>query len=439
MKKYLVITALFFGVFGFSQSKKWTLQECVNHALENNISIKQAQNVLLSNEEDIKATKGNFLPSVGAQLSHNLSIGNEQVFAGQFIDRTSNSTSVGIGVNQTIFNGFRNTNLYKQAMLTLESNEAELNRIKDNIALNVANAYLNVLFSKENMQVAQEQVDFSMKQIEQMQSLVDSGVRPKVDIYDAQATLANDEQNLTTRENAHTIALLTLSQLLQVSVEGFDVEVIDVDLPREALMYDGVNGVLDYAYQNRYEIKVAEKNIEVAELSTEISKSGFYPTVSASYSLGSGAFYTNLFDTEDTFFNQINNQKTHSFGLSVNIPIFSRFQNKTSVAKSMIQEENAKLNLEQQRLNVEANVRNAFTDAKGAFKTYEAAQKSLRLQELAFQNAQDRYDIGAMNAFDLEQARIRLINSQTSVINAKYDFVFKTKVLDFYMGKPIIN
>ena len=142
-------------------------------------------------------------------------------------------------------------------------------------------------------------------------------------------------------------------------------------------------------------------------------------------------------DTEDSFFNQLDNQKSHSFNLNINIPIFSRFQNKTNVAKSKIFEDQTILNLEQTKLNIEANVQRAFTDAKAAFKAYQAAQKSLTSQELAFNNSQERYNIGAMNAFDLEQARFRLISAQSSLVNAKYDFVFKTKVLDFYLGKTI--
>ena len=139
----------------------------------------------------------------------------------------------------------------------------------------------------------------------------------------------------------------------------------------------------------------------------------------------------------DSFFNQLNNQKGHRFSLNVSVPIFSQFQNKTNVAKAKIQEENAQLNLKQAKLDVEANVQRAFTDAKAALRAYEAAKSSLQSQQIAFQNSQERYDIGAMNAFDLEQSRLRLVNAESSLINAKYDFIFKTKVLDFYLGKPI--
>ena len=428
---YFLVTA------SFGQEKKWSLQECVNHALEHNITIKKAENTLLINDQDITATKGRFLPSVSASASHSLNLGQAELFPGSFVNRTSNSTNLGIRVSETVFDGFRNTYLHKQSELNLETNQLELNRIKDDISLNVANAYLNVLFNKERLETANAQYDFSKKQLEQVRNLVDAGVQPKVNIYDAEATLANDEQAVTIAENNYTLSLLSLSQLLQVPFEGFEVEVIEVDSPSEALMYNNISPILDYAFENRNEIKVAQKNIENSELSTKISKSGYSPTVSLGYGFGTNVFYTNLSTTEESVLRQLDDNKGHSFNLSVNIPIFSQFQNKTAVAKSKIREENAQLDFEQAKLDLEANIQRAYTDAQAAFKTFEAAKKSLESQELSFTNAQERYNLGAVNAFELEQVRIRFINAQSSLINAKYDFVFKTKVLDFYMGKPI--
>ncbi|MEJ6792356.1 MAG: TolC family protein [Lacinutrix sp.] len=431
---------LSFSTYSFSQNKIWTLQECVNHALENNISVVQAQNTLLLNEQDIKAAKGSFLPTVSGNAGHNIGIGTQRIDIGAtqvVIDRTSHNTNFGVGANQTIFNGFRLTNLYKQSELSLETNTLELQRIKDDISLNVVNSYLNILFNKENLETANAQYQFSKKQLNQVQELVDAGVQPKANIYDAQATLSRDLQSVTVAENSYELSLLTLSQLLQVEFNGFDVEVIDVNDPSAELMYKDVTPILDYAYSNRSEIKVAEKNIESAKIGTEISKSGFSPRVTGSYNFGTNAFFTNVNRNEDPFFTQLNDQKGHSFGLNVSVPIFSGYQNKTAVAKSEIQEQNALLRLEQTKLALEANIQRAFTDAKSALRAYEAAKSSLESQELAFGNAEQRYNIGVMNAFDLEQSRLRLVNAEASLINAKYDFVFKTKVLDFYLGKPI--
>ncbi len=438
-KNKIFIGLFFVGLLGFSQQKKWTLLECVNYALENNITVSQNENTILLNEQDLIEAKGQFLPSVSGNIRHNLSIGNRELFPGQFVDRTDNSTSIGVSANQTIFNGFRLTNLYKQSQLNLETSKLELSRIKDDISLNVVNSYLNVLFNKERLETAKAQYEFSKKQVEQVKELVDAGTQPKVNIYDAEATFSTDEQNLTIAENNYNLALLTLSQLLQLPYEGFEVEIIEIGSPSEALLYDDVDPIISYAFTNRNEIKVAEKRIENAELGTEISKSGYYPSLTFNYGFGSNAFFTNVLDTEADFVSQLNNQKAHAFTLNLGIPIFSRYQNKTAVARSRIQEENSKLGLEQAKLDLESNIQRAFTDAQAAFKAFVAAEKSLKSQELAFENAQDRYNIGVMNSFELEQSRVRFINAESSLINAKYDFVFKTKVLDFYMGKSLTN
>jgi outer membrane protein len=437
MKNSIIISVFFVSALCFSQ-KKWTLQECVTYALDNNITIRKAENTLLINDQDIIASRGSFLPTVTGSASHGLSLGQAQLFEGSFVNRTSNSTNLGIRVSENVFNGFRTTNLYKQAQLNLETSQLELARIKDDISLNVANSYLNVLFNKEQLETAKAQYNFSVKQLQQVKDLVDAGTQPRVDIYDAEATLANDEQAVTVAQNNYTLALLSLSQLLQLPFEGFDVQVIEIDSPSEALLYNNVSPILEYAFANRNEIKIAEKNIDNSEINTQLSKAGFLPSVSLGYSFGTNVFYTNASNVvEESFIRQLNNNKGHNFNLNVNIPIFSQFQNKTAVAKSLIREDNAKMDLDQAKLDLEANIQRAFTDAQAAFKTYEAAKKSLQAQELSFNNSQERFNIGAMNSFELEQSRIRYINAQSSLINAKYDFVFKTKVLDFYMGKRI--
>ncbi len=442
MKQYFFIPAfLLVGLIVSAQEKKWTLQECVSHALEHNITVQQTENSLLINEQDILAAKGGFLPSVSGGLGQRMSIGSgfDPVTNQRINNQTTHSFNYNLSVNQDVFNGFRTLNLYKQSRLNQEITNLELARIKDDISLNVVNAYLNVLFNKENLETAKAQNDFSEKQLQQVKDLVEAGVQPRANIFDAEATLSRDSQQVTIAENNFDLALLTLSQLLQVPFNGFYVEIIDVETPSEAILYDNVSPILDYALENRNEIKIAKKNIENAELNTEISKSGYLPSVSFGYGFGSVWSESKNDFAKQAYFRELDLNKGHNFNLNVNIPIFSRFQNKTAVAKSKIRESNSKLSLDQAKLDLESNIQRAYTDAQAALKAYIAAKRSLESQELAFENSKERYDIGSMTSFDLEQSRVQLINSQASLINAKYDFVFKTKVLDFYMGKSLTN
>ena len=435
MKNIKLFTfSILFTCSVFSQNNIWTLEECVQHALENNISILQAKNSLLSSEQDIVSAKGNFLPAVSSNISGGASLGNIEVFPGEFRDREFYSTSLGVGFSQSVFNGFRNINLLNQSKLSLERNQYELEKLKDDISLNVANAYLNVLFNKENLELAKSQLKFSKFQVQQVTIMVESGSEPMSTLIETQATYSRDIQSLTIAENNQDLALLTLSQLLQLPYDDFDVEIIQIDTPSTNLMYDDIAPILNYAMENRNEIKVAERDIELARLGTKISKSAYLPNISMGYGFNASANFSNL-TNDDQLLNQLNDNKGHSVNMNVSIPIFNRNQTKAQVKKSKIQEETTNLALDQIKINLESTIQRAFTDAKAALRAFEAAQLSLNSQALAFDNSKERFTLGAINSYDLEQSRIRLLNAESSSINAKYDFIFKTKVLDYYLGK----
>ena len=435
MKKIKIFTIAFLMInYSFSQNNIWSLEECVKYAVENNITILQAQNSLLSSEQDIISAKGNFLPAVNSNISGSGSFGNIELYAGEFVDREFYSTSLGIGFSQNVFNGFRNINLLNQSKINFERNQLELKRLKDDISLNVANAYLNVLFNKENLELAKSQVDFSLFQMKQVSELVEAGTEPLSTLIESKATYSRDIQNLTLAENNHDLSLLNLAQLLQLKSDNFDIQVIKIDTPSANLLYNDINTILDYALTNRNEIKVAERDVELAKLVTKISKSAYLPNISMGYGFNASANFSNL-SQDDNFINQINDNKGHSLNMNISIPIFNRNQTRTQVEKSRIQEKTTNLILDQVKLNLESTIQRAFTDARAALRTYEASLLSLESQELAFENANERFSLGALNTFDLEQARIRLLNAQSSLINAKYDFIFKTKVLDYYLDK----
>ena len=435
MKKIKIFTIAFLMInYSFGQNNIWSLEECVKYAVENNITILQAKNSLLSSEQDIISAKGNFLPAVNSNISGSGSFGNIELYAGEFVDREFYSTSLGIGFSQNVFNGFRNINLLNQSKINFERNQLEIKRLIDDISLNVANAYLNVLFNKENLELAKSQVDFSLFQMKQVSELVEAGTEPLSTLIESKATYSRDIQNLTLAENNHDLSLLNLAQLLQLKSDNFDIQVIKIDTPSANLLYNDINTILDYALTNRNEIKVAERDVELAKLGTKISKSAYLPNISMGYGFNASANFSNL-SQDDNFINQINDNKGHSLNMNISIPIFNRNQTRTQVEKSRIQEKTTNLILDQVKLNLESTIQRAFTDARAALRTYEASLLSLESQELAFENANERFSLGALNTFDLEQARIRLLNAKSSLINAKYDFIFKTKVLDYYLDK----
>lgn len=424
----------------FSQ-KKWTLKECVDEALAKNITIQQNKLSLELQKKEVDIAKGNFLPNLNGSSSGRFGFGS-------FIDNVSNqristdnfNASFDLNSNITIFNGFRNTNTYKQAQLGVESSLLDLKKIENDISLLVVNGYLNVLFAKENLNAARVQYEISKTQIEAAESRFNAGVIPKGDLLNTQSTAASDSQTVIANENNLDLALLNLSQLLQVPYIGFDVATIDVGTPSANLFYKNSNYVYDKSVERLPEIERAKLEIENAAINIELAKGFFLPTLSVFGNMGSGFSHRfNEIFTNDYFFKQLNDNFGYSLGVSLNVPIFNRFQTKNRVAQSEIRKEVSETRLESEKLNLKQTIEQSFLDVKTALKTFEASKISLDAQQEAFKNAQERYNFGAMTQFDFDQVRTRLVNAEAALIRSKYDYVFKTKVLQFYAGDLILE
>ncbi|PQJ21277.1 transporter [Tenacibaculum sp. SG-28] len=424
----------------FSQ-KKWTLKECVDYALENNITVKQNKLNIDLAKKDVEIAEGNFLPNLNASSSGTFSSGLSQDRTGILRNTQNFNSSFGLSGVGSIFNGFRNRNTKNLAELNVKGSELDLNIIENDISLNIVNTYLNVLFAKENLAVARTQAEISTKQIERAKAQFEAGAIPKGDLLNVESTAANDNQNVIIQENTLNIALLRLAQFLQISNEGFDVDTIAIGSPSAALLYDSADEVYTKALTYRPEIGRAMLNVENADLNIELEKGNYLPSLS--YSLGAGTSYFHQFNNiivpNDNFFSQINDRIRYNAGLSLNIPIFNRFQTKNRVAKSRINKMNTELALENQKLQLQQEIEQAFLDAKAAAKTYEAANISLAAQKEAFKNAQVSYNYGTMTQFDFDQVRNRLVNAESTMIRSKYDYIFRTKVLKFYYGESIVD
>ena len=438
--KLILFVALITSIATFSQ-KKWTLKECVDEALKKNISIQQNQLSLELAKKDVEIAKGNFLPNLNGSSSGRFGFGS-------FIDNTTNTristdnfnASFDLNSNITIFNGFRNTNTFKQAQLGVESSLLDLKQIENDISLRVVNSYLNVLFAKENLEVAKVQAEISKKQIEAANERFKSGVIAKGELLNFQSTAANDLQNVVTQENALDLALLNIAQLLQEPTENFDVAPIEVGTPSASLLYNNSSIVYNKSLDYMPEIARAKLAIENADFNIKLAKGSFLPSLTAFAGMGTGYSHRfNEFASNDYFFKQLNDNLGYNIGVSLNVPIFNRFQTKNRVAKSVINREISETRLESQKLILKQTIEQAFLDVKSSLKAYEAANISLEAQKEAFKNAQERYNYGAMTLFDFDLVRTRLVNAESTMIRSKYDYVFKTKVLQFYSGDLVLE
>ncbi|MDO7172904.1 TolC family protein [Mariniflexile sp. AS56] len=452
MKNSLLVVVFLVSLSSFSQNKKWTLQECVDYALENNITVKQSELDTDIAEENITSAIGNFLPSVNGSTSGNFNFGS---YIGQDGSRISSNTfgsSLSVNAGVTIFNGFRNTNLYKQAKLGLESSKVQLQKLKDDISLFVVNSYLNALLNKENYKIAEEQYKVTQQQVERITVLFNEGSQPKSALLDVEAQLASNKEQLINAQNSIDLALLNLAQLLQISHRGFDVEEVTFNLSSVELLYNDTDQIFNKALGDRPEIRAAEINIENSELDIEMAKSAFYPSVSLGAGLGTSYQHTlgekdrrtivdpntgTISSIPNGFGTQFNNNLGYNVGVSISVPIFNGNRTRASVNRAIISSKRTAYGLEQAKQDLRSTIENAYLDARAALNQYQASNASLVAQEEAFRTAKESYSQGVTTSFEFEQVRNRLISAQSTLANSKYNFVFKSKLLEFYYGIPI--
>jgi outer membrane protein len=443
---YITLVALSVTSLGFSQ-KKWTLEECVNHAIENNVSIRQIELDNKLTEIDKKDAFGNFLPSINASASHSWNIGlNTNITTGILENQTTQFTSMGASANIDIFKGLQLQNQFRRAKLALVSSQYQQLKMEEDVALNVVNAYLQILFNKENLKVQTQQHTADSLQLVRSQALVDAGMIPSGDLFEIKATLASDKQKIIQAEYALLVSKMSMAQLLQLDdFKDFDIADVEYDFQANEIFFQSPESIYQKAKQERTELKIAENNMKIAEKDVDIARGAFLPSLSGYYSFSSRVSYAKIPDgmggemNPPSFFDQFDLYKGHNFGIQLTIPIFNGFSIRNNVTRRKINLEKSQLTLEQIELDLERNIYTAYADAKGAMETYIATLEMLRAREEAFRYTKERYDNGMATSFDYSQSQTLLVNTQSELLRSKYDYLFRTKILEFYFGIPIIN
>ncbi len=474
MKKLILLLGIIAISFSANAQKKWTLQECVIHALDNNISIKQSELDVEATDIEKMTAIGAFLPSVNASsgLSENTGLSFNPV-TNNAQTTTFLSASGNINVGYTLFDGLRNYRTVQRAELSQLASQYRLSKMKDDISLFVANGYLQVLLNKANLQAVESQNLVTQEQIERTNQLVDGGLLPRGDLLEITATDASEKQRIAVAENAVRISLISLAQLLLINdYENFDIVDEGYDLVQNEVALKTADEIIDSAKENRSEVKIAESNVELAEKDLQIAKGAILPTLSAFFGYNTrytdatgfaqeldpnnpitiapigtvqetgqtvvGEFPNTItsLTAPDSFIDQLSLNDGISYGLQLNIPILNGFQTKANIKRSEINLKRSNFQLEQAKLDLESSVYQAYLDVQGAKKAFEAAEKSFESQELAYQYAKDRYDVGRTNAFDFSQSKLRYDNALLEVNRSKYDYIFKIKVLELFFGIP---
>ncbi len=440
-------TTIFLALFSIgilsAQQKKWTLEECVQYAVENNLSIAQYELDLENVKIDRSDALGSLLPDLNVQMRTS---GN----TGLVLDPTTNnllsatifSASNDLTSSLVLFDGMRNINRVRRAKLNEIANLYRLDDLVDDIRLNVANAYLQILSNKESLKVFRAQYAVTEQDLERTKELVESGVVARGDLLEIEATAANQEQQIVNGENLVLISRINLAQLLQITeYENFDIADEEFNVPPSDILDNSAKSIYAKALTFRNDIKFSESLVELAEKDLEIARGSVYPTL--------GAFFNYNTRYSDQTRNSVTGEKVAfqdqlwindgiSYGAQLTIPVFNGFSVRNAIKRSRIDVQKAQLQLEQDKLDLESTVNQAYVDVSSFSKAYEAAQKTLEARQLAFDYSKERFDVGLMNAFDYSQAQARVDNAAAELVRTKYDYIFRLKVLEFYFGLPIV-
>lgn len=452
-----------------AQSEEWTLQRCIEHAIENNIQIQQSELGVDISQQNVNQSKYNTLPTVNGFASHTYNFGQTiDPFTNSFATTQVRSNQFAVTSSMTLFNGFQTLNTIKRNQANLEASKYDLEKMQNDIALNIANFYLQILFSNELVKNAENQLRVTKEQVDRIQKLVEAGNMPEGNLREIEAQLASEELQKINAVNQLSITKLNLAQVLRLeNANNFEIAIPNLS------NFNGVSELISpgalylTALETMPEIKSAEYNFYSAEKDKDLARGGYSPNLSVTGSIGSGysganteitdvvplglvpngnitagneLVFSPAFDfvrQDKAFIDQLDDNFNKSIGFRLNIPIFNGMSSRINVQRAKLNLQIAELNLENTKLQLRQNIETAHNEAVAALKRYKAAEKSVEALTLSFNYAKQRYDVGILNSFEFNNEKNRLNNANSELLQAKYEYIFKTKVLDFYQGKAL--
>lgn len=429
-RKYLIISFLLIIFLVNAQQKTWSLNNCLDYALENNLSVRETA---LNSEiaaQQITAAYGNLLPNVYLYADH-------QYNFGSVIDPTTNarmssdiqSNSFSFSSNIELFN-WGNFVRIKSAKLQKEKAKYELEIKKNELIIQIVQAFYQLQFDQEQLALLEAHKENNLLNLQRIKTEVELGNKAKSDLYEMQASLANDEQNIIAAKNAVRVSRLNLTNLLNLKEE---IEIIPSEYLTTGLPLESLDLLYETGLQNRPEIKASDLQTEISQLSIQQEKSRYLPTISGNYSLSS--FYVDV--ESSSLSNQVRNNKNHYMGISLNIPIFNRLQTRTAVQQSKIESEQAKLQAERQKQAYYKALSEAYTQTQNAFEAWQSAEKNVEAQQKSFEKTEEKFRQGMIDAYGFFAARNGLLSAQTALLQAKYTFQYDNALLNWYVTNEI--
>lgn len=439
MKKVIISCSLLFICLYTQAQAKWTLRQCVDYAVENNIDLRKTALDVKNAEISLSTTKNSRLPNLNASAGQDFNFGRSTLGDNTSQSVNSSTSSFGISSTTPLFTGFKIPNQTKADELSLQAATEGLKKAKENLELNVVSLYLDALFNREILRAYKEQVGLSTMQVERTQILVESGKVPASQLYDIKAQLAKDELNVTTADNNHVLSLLNLSQALNLTdYNNFDIEEPDLS----NVIADNISSIIppsqvyNMALGIKPHVKEAEYKLGSSKKLLKVAQADYWPTLD--FRVGYSTAYQRVSGIDNVSFGkQLKDRGSEYIGLSLSIPIFNRFQVRNKVRKARLDIESQELDLDNVKLALYKEIQQAYQSAVAAQSEYTSTVKAYDAAEESFKYAQERYEIGKSTVFEFNEAKTKVFTSKSEQIRAKYDFLFKSKILDFYQGKPI--
>ncbi len=464
IKNFLI--AFLLVAIGAQAQSEWNLEQCVDYALKHNIMLQQAEINNQINKNNSNQTKAAVLPSFNAGAAHTYNFGRTiDRYTNTFANTQVLSQNFYISSNVVLWSGLAQWNNIKATQYSYLAGAQNVKQQKNDLSLNVATAYINVIYCGELLKIAHGQFDITKEQLDRTEKLAEAGTLAKSSVYDVKAQLATEEVNVTSADNNFQIAMLTLKQLMNLdSLNNFNVARPDVDVQSASLLVLSPQNIYEIALKNQPSIKSAEYNLLMAEKSLLAAKGKVSPTISLNGSIGTGysglakdvVGYNTSTDTlgylgttpltyakQDPIFkntpfsNQFSNNVNKSVGVTISVPLYNGLQTYTSVKNAKLNTLYAKLGQDLAEQNLYKNIAQAYANARAALNKYASSKASVEASEQSFNYAQQKFNVGAISAFDFNTAKTRLVNAQSNLLQAKFDYLFKLKVLDFYQGKPL--
>lgn len=439
----LIMLMLTGGLFA---QKIWSLEECIYYALDHNITIKKSELGSRMSEIDLLQSKLNFAPSINANSSYTTYWGRyADPINLVIIDTKSKRAQFGLNSSLTLFNGFQKYNTLKKAQLDYIASKYDADKIRDDIALAVAINYLNVLFNMELVDKSSAQLDVTQIQLYNTEKFVAAGTMPKGNLLEIQSQKAIEEVTLINAENQLNLAYLDLVQLLELEGDT------DFAISRPNLGIENASNLLPAqtvygtALMRLPQIKSSELKLESALKGISIARGGRSPRITAnagwSTSYSDQDFIRDEFGVPSTnlisFSDQFNNNINKYFGFSINVPVFNGFQVSSNINRSKAGALNAEYDLDLQKNTVRKSIEQAYSDAIAAYKSYNANIKAVAASKEAFKYMEQKFNVGMENSLNYNIAKVQMIKAESDLISAKYNYIFKTKILDFYQGNPL--